>query len=129
MRLQAENAIRTTLPVMITQTGGGCRATNYIAFLRKALKEAGYPNVPVISLNVSGLEGNPGFKITPKLVDGLLKACTWGDLLLAVTLRIRPYEVNEGETNAVHEKWQSVCTAILLIITVNSLNLKRLLMK
>ena len=85
---------------MITQTGGGCRATNYIAFLRKALKEAGYPNVPVISLNVSGLEGNPGFKITPKLVDGLLKACTWGDLLLAVTLRIRPYEVNEGETNA-----------------------------
>ena len=55
--------------VMITQTGGGCRATNYIAFLRKALKEAGYPNVPVISLNVSGLEGNPGFKITPKLID------------------------------------------------------------
>ena len=81
--------------VMITQTGGGCRATNYIAFLRKALKEAGYPNVPVISLNVSGLEAIQ-FKITPKLVDGLLKACTWGDLLLAVTLRIRPYEVNEG---------------------------------
>ncbi len=92
--------------VMITQTGGGCRATNYIAFLRKALKEAGYPNVPVISLNVSGLEGNPGFSITPKLVDGLLKACTWGDLLLAVTLRIRPYEVHKGETNAVAEKWQ-----------------------
>lgn len=92
--------------VMITQTGGGCRATNYIAFLRKALKDAGYPNVPVISLNVSGLEGNPGFTITPKLVDGLLKACTWGDLLLAVTLRIRPYEVHKGETNALHEKWQ-----------------------
>ncbi len=92
--------------VMITQTGGGCRATNYIAFLRKALKEAGYPNVPVISLNVSGLEGNPGFTITPKLVDGLLKACTWGDLLLAVTLRIRPYEVHKGETNAVADKWQ-----------------------
>lgn len=93
--------------VMITQTGGGCRATNYIAFLRKALKEAGYPNVPVISLNVSGLEGNPGFTITPKLVDMLLKACTWGDLLLSVTLRIRPYEVHKGETNAVHEKWQN----------------------
>lgn len=92
--------------VMITQTGGGCRATNYIAFLRKALKEAGYPNVPVISLNVSGLEGNPGFTITPKLVDGLIKACTWGDLLLTLTLRIRPYEVNKGETNALQDKWQ-----------------------
>lgn len=79
-------------PLRLSQTGlAAVRATNYIAFLRKALKEAGYPNVPVISLNVSGLEGNPGFKITPKLVDGLLKACTWGDLLLAVTLRIRPY--------------------------------------
>lgn len=92
--------------VMITQTGGGCRATNYIAFLRKALKEAGYPQVPVISLNVSGLEGNPGFKITPKLVDGLLKACTWGDILLSVTQRIRPYEINEGETEEVYNKWQ-----------------------
>lgn len=92
--------------VMITQTGGGCRATNYIAFLRKALKEAGYPNVPVISLNVSGLEGNPGFKITPKLVDGLIKACTWGDLLMSVTMRIRPYEIHKGETNALHDKWQ-----------------------
>lgn len=93
--------------VMITQTGGGCRATNYIAFLRKALKEAGYSQVPVISLNVSGLEGNPGFKITPKLVDGLLKACTWGDILLSVSQRIRPYEINEGETNELYEHWQS----------------------
>lgn len=93
--------------VMITQTGGGCRATNYIAFLRKALKEAGYPQVPVISLNVSGLEGNPGFKITPKLVDGLLKACTWGDMLLSVTQRIRPYEINEGETDELYNHWQN----------------------
>ena len=92
--------------VMITQTGGGCRATNYIAFLRKALKEAGYPQVPVISLNVSGLEGNPGFKITPKLVDGLIKACTWGDMLLSLSQRVRPYEINEGETNEVYESWQ-----------------------
>ena len=67
---------------------------------------AGYSQVPVISLNVSGLEGNPGFKITPKLVDGLLKACTWGDLLLSVSQRIRPYEINEGETNEVYNKWQ-----------------------
>ena len=96
--------------VMITQTGGGCRATNYIAFIRKALKEAGYPQVPVISLNVSGLEGNPGFKITPKLVSGLLKACTWGDLLMAVTMRVRPYEINKGETDKLYNKWlQRLC--------------------
>jgi len=91
--------------VMITQTGGGCRATNYIAFLRKALKEAGYGYVPVISLNISGLEGNPGFKLTPKLVDGFVKACTWGDLLLTLTLRIRPYEINKGDTNKIYNKW------------------------
>src|SRR5699024_7496746 len=108
--------------VMITQTGGGCRATNYIAFIRKALKEAGYPQVPVISLNVSGLEGNPGFKITPKLVDGLLKACTWGDILLSVSQRIRPYEINEGETNAVYDKWQKRLYNDL--VTMNRKNLK-----
>lgn len=113
--------------VMITQTGGGCRATNYIAFLRKALKEAGYPNVPVISLNVSGLEGNPGFSITPKLVDGLLKACTWGDLLLAVTLRIRPYEVHKGETNAVHDKWQKRLYNEILNKNHRNLKLKKVI--
>ncbi|MDD6484830.1 MAG: acyl-CoA dehydratase activase-related protein [Clostridiales bacterium] len=91
--------------VMITQTGGGCRATNYIAFLRKALKDAGYPNVPVISLNISGLEGNPGFKLTPRLVDMLAKAAVWGDLLMALLMRIRPYEVNKGETNEVYRRW------------------------
>ncbi len=113
--------------VMITQTGGGCRATNYIAFIRKALKEAGYPNVPVISLNVSGLEGNPGFKITPKLVDGLLKACTWGDLLLAVTLRVRPYEVNKGETNALYDKWQKRLCADLANNNRKNLKLKKII--
>lgn len=91
--------------VMITQTGGGCRATNYIAFIRKALKEAGFPNIPVISLNFSGLEGNPGFTVTLPLVNNLIKACVWGDLLLAVTLRIRPYEVTKGQTDAVYEHW------------------------
>jgi len=91
--------------VMITQTGGGCRATNYIAFLRKALKDAGYPNVPVISLNVSGLEGNTGFKLTLPLVYDLLKCCIWGDLLLTCYNRILPYEVNKGETNRVYRDW------------------------
>ncbi|MDD6762847.1 MAG: acyl-CoA dehydratase activase-related protein [Clostridiales bacterium] len=113
--------------IMITQTGGGCRATNYIAFLRKALKEAGYPQVPVVSLNVSGLEGNPGFKITPKMVDGLLKACTWGDLLLACSQRIRPYEINEGETNAVYDKWQKRLYNDILNWNTRRLKLKKVI--
>ncbi|MGM9937804.1 MAG: acyl-CoA dehydratase activase-related protein, partial [Candidatus Ornithomonoglobus sp.] len=113
--------------IMITQTGGGCRATNYIAFLRKALKEAGYPQVPVVSLNVSGLEGNPGFKITPKMVDGLLKACTWGDLLLSCSQRIRPYEINEGETNAVYDKWQKRLYNDILNWNTKKLKLKKVI--
>jgi len=91
--------------VMITQTGGGCRATNYIAFLRKALKDAGYPKVPVISLNFSGLEGNSGFKITPTLLYDLIRCCIWGDLLLTCYNRVLPYEVNKGETRRVYRDW------------------------
>ncbi len=87
--------------LMITQTGGGCRATNYIAFIRKALKEMGYPNIPVISLNFSGLENNPGFSFTPGLIINIIKAAVLGDLLIALTLATRPYEVNKGETNRV----------------------------
>ncbi len=88
--------------LMITQTGGGCRATNYIAFIRKALKEAGYPNVPVVSLNLSGLEANPGFKITPLLVNDLIKACVFGDLLMTLLLATRPYELEKGSSDRVY---------------------------
>ena len=91
--------------IFITQTGGGCRATNYVAFLRKALKEAGFEQVPVVSLNLSGLEGNPGLKITPSLAHNAIKACVWGDLLMACVLRIRPYEQNQGETNELYYQW------------------------
>ena len=88
--------------LMISQTGGGCRATNYIAFIRKALREAGYPQVPVVSLNLSGLEGNPGFKLTPRLLNDLVKACVWGDLLMTLLLATRPYELDAGSTNRVY---------------------------
>ena len=67
--------------LIMSQTGGGCRATNYIGFIRKALKDSGFANVPVISFNVVGMEKMPGFKITPKLVEGLLKTVVYGDLL------------------------------------------------
>ncbi len=103
-----------TTSVMITQTGGGCRATNYIAFIRKALKEAGYENVPVISLNLSGLESNPGFKITVPLTVDLIKSCILGDLLMLCFNRIQPYEVNEGETRRVYRDWLAkIYTAII----------------
>lgn len=100
--------------VMITQTGGGCRATNYIAFIRKALKETGYENVPVISLNLSGLESNPGFKITLPLVIELIKSCIFGDLLMLCFNRIVPYEVNKGETRRVYRDWLAKIYAAII---------------
>ena len=70
--------------VLISQTGGGCRASNYIGFIRRALEKAGYPNVPVISINLSGLESNPGFKLTPSLIQHGLYALEFGDISFAV---------------------------------------------
>lgn len=95
--------------VMITQTGGGCRATNYIAFLRKALKDADMGHVPVISLNALGLEKNPGFKITPKLINKSMMALVYGDLLMRVLLRVRPYETIQGSSDLLYRKWAEKC--------------------
>lgn len=92
--------------ILISQTGGGCRASNYIGFIRRALAKAGYPNVPVISLNVSGLEKNPGFKITPKLAQHGLYALIFGDIFMRCVYRVRPYEKVAGSTDALHEKWK-----------------------
>ena len=92
--------------ILITQTGGGCRATNYIAFIRRALAKAGYPDVPVVSLNMVGLEKNPGFKITPTLIQHGLYALEFGDIFLRCLYRMRPYEVTPGSANALHEQWK-----------------------
>lgn len=91
--------------LMITQTGGGCRASNYIHLLRKALKRAGYENVPVISLNLSGLEKNPGFKLNYKVLKRMVYALVYGDMLMLLSNQTRPYEANQGETDALVEKW------------------------
>ena len=91
--------------LLLTQTGGGCRASNYISLLRKALEKAGYGYIPVISLNFSGLESNPGFKITLPLLRQLVYAVFYGDLLMLLKNQCRPYEINEGETEALCEKW------------------------
>lgn len=95
---------RTAL--MISQTGGGCRASNYIGFIRRALAKAGYPDVPVISLNLSGLEKNPGFKLTPSLIQHGLYALEFGDILLRCVYRVRPYEAVPGSTDELHDKWR-----------------------
>lgn len=95
--------------VMISQTGGGCRATNYIGFIRKALKDAGFSHVPVISLNALGMEKNPGFIITPALINRCMIALIYGDLLMRVLYRVRPYEKIKGSANLLYESWAEKC--------------------
>ncbi len=101
--------------VIISQTGGGCRATNYIAFLRKAMKDAGMENIPVISANITGLEANPGFKITPALFKKVTMGIIYGDLLMRVLYRVRPYEKIPGSANLLFEKWINLCKQQLMI--------------
>jgi len=95
--------------VMITQTGGGCRATNYIGFIRRALEKAGMTQVPVISLSASGLEKNPGLKITPRLLISAMEALVYGDVFMRVLYHVRPYEKVAGSANALHDKWRNIC--------------------
>lgn len=99
--------------LIMSQTGGGCRATNYIGFIRKALKDAGFPQVPVISFNIVGMEKNPGFKITVPLMEKLLKSIIYGDLLQKLLLKNRPYEINQGETQKLYEKWLETCKSLV----------------
>ena len=91
--------------LMITQTGGGCRASNYIHLLRKALKKAGYEYVPVISLNLSGLEKNPGFRFTPSMGLKFLSCLIYGDLIMLLKNQVKPYEKHAGDTDALVERW------------------------
>ena len=96
----------TRTAVLISQTGGGCRASNYIGFIRRALEKAGYKDIPVISINLSGLEKNPGFKFTPALIQHGLYALEFGDIFMRCLYRTRPYEAVKGSANAMHEKWK-----------------------
>ena len=99
--------------LIMSQTGGGCRATNYIGFIRKALKDAGFENVPVISFNVVGMEKMPGFKITVPLVERLLKMVVYADLLQKMLTKNRAYEVNKGETQKLFDEWMEKCKKLL----------------
>ena len=103
--------------VLITQTGGGCRATNYIALIRKALKDSGHPEVPVISLTAaSGLdEDNPGFNIfKPELLVKALYALLYGDLIMQLLYRVRPYEAEAGAADALYDRMMAEAKGVLL---------------
>lgn len=94
--------------LIITQTGGGCRATNYIGFIRRALNDAGWGQIPVLSLSAQGFEKNPGFKLNPKLLANLIMSLVVGDVLMRVLYRVRPYEAVQGSANQLYEKWNAV---------------------
>ena len=100
--------------LIMSQTGGGCRATNYIGFIRKALKDAGFPNVPVISFNVVGMEKMPGFKITLPLIERLLKSVVYADLLQKMLTKNRAYEINKGETKKLFDIWLDKCKKLVV---------------
>ncbi len=95
--------------VIMTQTGGGCRATNYVGFIRRALEKAGMPQIPVISLNMAGIEKNPGFKLNLNLLTRAAYGAVFGDIFMRCVYRMRPYEKEPGSVNAVHQKWLKKC--------------------
>jgi len=95
--------------IFMSQTGGGCRASNYVGFIRKALAKCGMEHVPVISVNATGLEKNPGMKYTPTLINRAMQSMIYGDLLSRVLYRTRPYEAVVGTANALYQHWNAIC--------------------
>ena len=94
--------------LLMSQTGGCCRASNYVSFIRRALDKAGLQQIPVISLNLSKLEENEGFKLYPKMLYDALRAIVCGDLMMKCLYRTRPYEKVKGSADALHEKWEKI---------------------
>ncbi len=97
------------LAIFMTQTGGCCRASNYISFIRRALDKAGLSHIPVISLNANGMEKNEGFTWSAGLLKDAAQAIVYGDLLMRCLYRVRPYEKEIGSANELHQKWQKAC--------------------
>ena len=94
--------------IIMTQTGGGCRATNYVGFIRRALAKAGMEQIPVISLNLAGIESNPGFHLNAELMLRAAIGAQFGDIFMRCVYRMRPYEAVPGSVNEVHRKWLKV---------------------
>ena len=99
--------------VVMSQTGGGCRATNYVGFIRRALKKAGLEQVPVISVNLGSIETNPGFHMNLEMLMRAGYAAEFGDIFMRCIYRMRPYEAVPGSVEAVHEKWKQKCIAFV----------------
>ena len=112
--------------VVMSQTGGGCRASNYIAFIRRALKKAGMEQIPVISVNLSGLESNPGFKLTLPLVKKVAYGAVFGDILMKCVYRMRPYELEEGIVNRKHKIWEQRVISFLSGSSVSHSQFKKM---
>ncbi len=91
--------------IVMSQTGGGCRATNYVGFIRRALQKAGMEQIPVISLNLAGIESNPGFHLNADLLIRAALAAQFGDIFMRCVYRMRPYEAAPGSVDALHRKW------------------------
>ena len=102
------------LAIIMSQTGGCCRASNYVAFIRRALDKAGLSHIPVISLNANGMEKNSGFQLSPALLLDAAHGVVYGDLFMRCLYRVRPYELVPGSANALHQQWKQVCIDQLL---------------
>ena len=98
------------LAIIMTQTGGCCRASNYVGFIRRALDKAGLSHIPVISLNANGMEKSEGFKVTPKLLLAAGRGVVYGDLFMRCLYRVRPYEKVKGSADKLHKQWLEICT-------------------
>ncbi len=96
------------LAIIMTQTGGCCRASNYVSLIRRALQKAGYPHIPVISLNANGMEKNEGFTLSYGLIRDGARAIVYGDLFMRCLYHVRPYELTPGSANALHDKWEKI---------------------
>ncbi|MBQ7372293.1 MAG: 2-hydroxyacyl-CoA dehydratase, partial [Blautia sp.] len=114
------------LAIIMSQTGGGCRASNYVAFIRRALKKAGLEQIPVISLNLNGMETNPGFKLTLPLIQRVVYGAVFGDLLMKMIYRMRPYELEPGIVNRKHKIWEKRCVAFVTGDDISHGRFKRL---
>lgn len=113
------------IALLFTQTGGGCRASNYVPLLRKALERAGYEYVPIISINFSGLDENPGFKLTLPMLHRMVYAVMYGDLLMLLKNQCVPYEINKGETDALCDKWTLQLTEEMFASRLKYSNVKK----
>lgn len=114
------------IAVIMTQTGGGCRATNYIGFIRRALEKAGMPQIPVISLNMAGIESNPGFHLNLEMLMRAAYGAVFGDIFMRCIYRMRPYEKEKGSVEAVHQKWLKKCREFVSAKHMNFFTFQRI---